>query len=194
MSFKDTPIRRKLMMIILLTTVTAVFLMLAVFLAHEFLTFRRATLQQLSTVGEVIAANSTAALAFDNQDDAKEILSALKAESHITAAALYDKTGKLFATYPAGVPDASLPVVPEKAGYHFQRLSLIGFQPVVQGGRHLGTLYLQLDTGLIMRQWFRDSLGIAVVAITIALWMAYLISKALQKTDFATHPVSGRNR
>src|SRR5438874_7612251 len=118
MLLKDLPIRRKLTVIILLTTVAALLLTRSVFFSYEFLTFRRATLQQLSTVGEVIAANSTAALAFDNQDDAKEILSALKAESHITAAALYDKTGKLFATYPAGVPDASLPVVPEKAGYH----------------------------------------------------------------------------
>ena len=181
MSFKDTPIRHKLMMIILLTTMAAVLLVFSVFFVHEFLTFRRATFQQLSTVGEVIAANSTAALAFDNQDDAKEILSALKAESHITAAALYDKTGKLFATYPAGVPDAWFPAVPENAGYHFQHLSLIGFQPVVQGGSRLGTLYLQLDTGFIMRQWFGRSLRIAVVAIAIALWMAYLISKALQK-------------
>src|SRR5213592_3107663 len=95
-SFKDLPIRRKLTLIILLTTVATLLLMRLVFFAYEFLTFRQATLRQLSTVGEVIAANSTAALAFDNQDDAKEILAALKAEQHITSAALYDKSGKLF--------------------------------------------------------------------------------------------------
>src|SRR5437016_11364187 len=150
-SFKDLPIRRKLTVIILLTTVAALLLTLSVFFGYEFLTFRQATLRQLSTVGEVIAANSTAALAFENEDDARDILAALKAEQHVTAAALYNKTGKLFAKYPAGVPEDWLPAAPEMAGYHFQDLSLIGFQPVLQGDKHLGTLYLKLDTGDIMQ-------------------------------------------
>src|SRR3989475_3385882 len=145
-SFKDLPIRRKLTVIILLTTVAALLLTLSVFFSYEFLTLRQTTLGQLSTVGEVIAANSTAALAFQNEDDAKDILAALKAEQHVTAAALYDKTGRLFAKYPAGVPDDWLPAAPEMAGYHFQELSIWGFQPVLQGEQELCTRYLQLDT------------------------------------------------
>src|SRR5438132_3075465 len=53
------------------------------------------TLKNLATLGRVIAANSTASLAFANQADAREILSALKAEPHVVAAALYDKDGRL---------------------------------------------------------------------------------------------------
>ena len=83
-SFKDLPIRRKLTVIILLTTVAALLLTLSVFFGYEFLTLRQTTLRQLSTIGEVIAANSTAALAFQNEDDAKDILAALKAEQHVT--------------------------------------------------------------------------------------------------------------
>ena len=181
MLLKDTPIRRKLTLIILLTTVAALLLSRSVFFAYEFLTFRQATLRQLSTIGEVIAANSTAALAFDNQDDAKEILAALKAEQHIVAACLYDNEGKLFAKYPADLPSPAFPDAPGEAGYHFQHLSLIGFQPVVQNNKHLGTLYLKLDMGVIMQQWFRNSIGIAVVVIAIAILVAYLISKTLQK-------------
>ena len=181
MLLKDLPIRRKLTVIILVTTVTALLLMRSIFFTYEFLTFRQATLRQLSTLGEVIAANSTAALAFENEDDAKDILDALKAERNVTAAALYDKTGQLFAKYPVGVADDQLPVAPEKAGYRFQDLCLIGFQPVVQVDKHLGTLYLKLDTGDIMRRWFRDSIGIAVVVLGAVLVIAYLISKRLQK-------------
>src|SRR5437870_5031749 len=100
MSIKDTPIRRKLTAIILLTTGAALLLTCALFFAYEFLTFRQTTVRQLSTLGEIIAANSTAALAFDNQGDANEILAALKAEPHVVAASLYKKDGKLFSTYP----------------------------------------------------------------------------------------------
>src|SRR5438105_2644504 len=79
------------------------------------------------------------------------------------------------------VPDDWLPAALEMAGYHFQDLSLIGFQPVLQGDKHLGTLYLKLDTGDIMHRWFWDSIGIAVVVLGIVLLVAYLISKTLQK-------------
>src|SRR5882724_3416722 len=101
MSFKDTPIQRKLMTMLLLTSGAVLLLTCAAFFAYEFLTFRQAMVRQLSTLAEVIAANSTAALAFENPDDAKEILSSLKAERHIVSAALYDKDGKLFSKYPA---------------------------------------------------------------------------------------------
>jgi len=80
MLLKDMSIRRKLIAIILLTTVAVLLFICSAFFVYGFLTFRQTIVRQLSTVGEVIAANSTAALAFDNQGDATEILSALKAE------------------------------------------------------------------------------------------------------------------
>lgn len=181
MAFQDIPIRRKLITIILLISVAVIALTGAAFFTYEFLTFRQATIQQLSTVGGVIAANSTAALAFENQDDAQEILSALQTEQHIAAAALYDARGKLFAKYPADLADGSFPTAPGEPGYHYQHLSLVGFQRVVQDGRNLGTLYLRLDTGGIMRRWLQNSIGIAVIVIMVALAVAYFLSQKLQK-------------
>jgi len=181
MTFKDIPIQRKLMVIIMLTTLVALVLSRAMFFAYELITFRHTTLNQLSTVGKVVAANSTAALAFDNQDDAQEILAALKAHPHLIAAALYNKQGTVFAKYPADVPDALLPASPGPAGYHYKKLTLSGFQPVEQAGRNLGTLYLQVDTEPTMRQWFWNSMLIAIGAIALTFVIAYLISKALQK-------------
>ena len=181
MPLRDIPIRRKLMVIILATTVTAVLFARVVFFGYEFLTFRAAILRQLSTVGKVIAANSTAALAFDNPGDATETLTALKAEEHVVAAALYDKSGKLFAKYPADISTNQLPATPQAAGYHFEHLSLVGFQTVTQGEKNLGMLYVKLDTGDSMHQWLVNSVLIAVVVIAIAILVAYLLSKVLQK-------------
>src|SRR5881397_1262783 len=127
MPLKDTPIQRKLMTILLLTGGTVLLLTCAAFFAYEFLTFRQATVRQLSTLGEIIAANSTAALAFDNQDDAKEVLAALKAERHIVAASLYDKNGTLFSKYPETLPPDAFPAAPEKDGYRFEHSHLATF-------------------------------------------------------------------
>jgi len=181
MSLQDMPIRRKLIVIVLFTTVTTVLLMRALSLAYEFAVFRKTTLQHLATVGHVVAANSTGALAFSNPNDGSEILSALRTEPHIVAAALYDEHGALFARYPAGTPDSLFPIRPKQPGYHYDRLSLIAFEPVAEGDRSLGTLYIRLETGDIMRQWIQSSIGIALVVIALAVIVAYLISHALQK-------------
>ncbi len=178
---KDAPIRRKLMVIILLTTITALLLMRATLLTYEFVRFQQSTTRQLSTVGQIIAANSTAAVAFANQSDAEEILSALKAEPYITAAALYDKDGKLFSKYPASLPVVDLPNTPQKDGVRSDHSYLVGFQPVVQGGKRLGTLYLQFDMGKLKHEWLRLSLGIASAVIAAVILVAYLLSRKLQQ-------------
>src|SRR6266853_1298003 len=100
MSLKDLPIKRKLMAITLVTSGVGLLLTCGAFSSYEFLAFRQTTVRHLSTLGEVIAQNSTAALAFENRDDAKETLDSLKAEPHVVAGALYDKDGKLFSEYP----------------------------------------------------------------------------------------------
>jgi PAS domain S-box-containing protein len=181
MPFRDAPIQRKLMTIIMLTSGAALLLMCAAFFTYEFLTFRQTTARHLSTLGEIIAANSTAALAFQNQDDAQEVLNALKAERHIVAAALYDENGKLFVKYPETLAVDTFPVLPEGDGYRFERASLVAFQPVVQGGnKRLGTLYLKSDSGAIYERLRLYSM-IAVLVIAVSLLVAYLLSRMLQQ-------------
>src|SRR6266550_1126655 len=100
MLFKDLPIQKKLMRVILLISGVMLLVTSSAFFAYEFYAFRQTTKQKLSSLGKVIATNSTAALAFDNHDDATEILLALKAEPHIIAASVYDEKGNLFSKYP----------------------------------------------------------------------------------------------
>src|SRR5437879_13910045 len=121
-AFRDITIQRKLMTIILLISGAVLLLTCSAFFAYELLTFRQTTVRQLSTLGEVIATNSTAALAFQNQNDAQEILAAVKAERHIVAACLYDNEGKLFAKYPRDLPANAFPAAAERDGYRVHHL------------------------------------------------------------------------
>jgi PAS domain S-box-containing protein len=181
MPLRDTPIQRKLMIIILLTSGTVLLLMCAAFFTYEFVTFRQTTALHLSTMGEVIAANSTAALAFQNPDDAKEVLSALKAERHIVAAALYDQDGKLFVSYPDSLPANALPAKPGADGYSFTRTSLVAYKPVVQNGENrLGTLYLQSDLGAMYERLQLYGI-IAISVVGVSLLLAYFLSRTLQR-------------
>lgn len=181
MKQSDASIQRKLMRVILLTSGVVLLLTCAAFFAYEYITFRQATVRKLSTLGEIIASNSTAALAFDDKDNASEILNALKAEKHIVAAALYDTTGQLFSTYPAAIPDKDFPTRLESAGYRFTNAAIEGYQPVVQGTKRLGTLYLKSDMEAIYDR-FRLYGIIASIFIGVSFLFAYLLSRRLQRS------------
>jgi len=178
--FKDTPIRQKLVVIILLTCGAVLLLTCTSFFTYELLTFRQSMVRQVSTIGKIVADNSTAALAFQNADDAKEILSALKAEPHVVAASLYTAEGKLFSKYPANLPDAAFPDAPAEDGYRFERSHLDGFQPVVQGDKRIGTLYLENDLGAVYERFRLYGLMIVLV-VAVSFLLAYTLSTALQK-------------
>src|SRR5882724_1693082 len=184
MATNSTPIRRTLMSMVMLTSGVVLLLSTAASFAYEFLSYRQSAAHTLAMLGDVIANNSTAALAFSNADDAASILAALKAEPHIVAAALYDKQGELFATYEQS-SDASLstsraPIHPGASGYGFDKSYLAGFQPVVENERRLGTLYLKSDTGAINDQ-LRVHGAIIGVVIAISCLVAYLLSRSLQR-------------
>src|SRR5882724_2190240 len=98
MAVSSTPIRRTLMRMIFISSGAVLAVTTTAFCSYEFLTFRQSSVQQLQILSQAIASNSTAALAFDNADDASVVLSAFKADPHIAAAALYDSQGKVFAT------------------------------------------------------------------------------------------------
>jgi signal transduction histidine kinase len=178
MIIKDKPIQQQLMTVVLVITGAALLLTCVAFFVYEFFAFRQTTVRELTTLGEIIASNSTAALAFDNRDDANEILAALKAEKHIVAASLYDKTGQLFSQYPATLAASAFPTKPQKEGYQFEDGFLVSFQPVAQGTRTLGVLYLKSDMGA-MYERFRLYGGIALGVVAVSFLLAYLLSRSL---------------
>ncbi|HEY5748716.1 MAG TPA: ATP-binding protein [Chryseolinea sp.] len=176
---RNTPIQQKLMKVIMLTSGAVLLLTCASFFAYELVTFRQSSIRQLSTLGEIIATNSTAALAFDDSTAANEILSALKAERHVVAACLYDADGKLFSSYRANAQQGAFPAAPETDGYQFTDAYFGGYQSVVQGDKRLGTLYLKSDTGA-MYERLRLYGSIAVLVVALSFLLAYLLSKNLQ--------------
>ena len=177
----STPIRRQLIRMVLLTTGAVVLLTTAALFAYDFVTFRQSSRQQLDTLGRAIAANATAALAFDNTDDAEAVLAAFEADRHIAAAALYDMSGSLFAVYPKGNPASGFPVHPQdrNAAYRFEGSYLVGFLPVTEGGRRLGTLFVRSDVRAINDR-IRVYGGIVAALLAASALLAYAISRQLQ--------------
>jgi signal transduction histidine kinase/ActR/RegA family two-component response regulator/HAMP domain-containing protein len=167
--------------IMLLTSAAAIVLTCSALILYELVTTRDESLQQVATLARIVSANSTAALAFRDDQDAQEVLATLRTEPSIVAAALYNADGKPFATYAAG--DTRGEAFPQQLGadgYSFSAGRLEGFEPVSEGpNRRLGTLYLRADTSaLYARFWLWGA--IAAAAMVASMLVAYFLSRIFQ--------------
>ncbi len=89
----------KLSLLIVLATSLTVFLTAAGFTAYQFRVSRAALVSEISSVAQVVAANTTAALTFGDEVTADELLGAFREDSRISQAVLYGADGAVFATY-----------------------------------------------------------------------------------------------
>ena len=169
------------MSVILLTCGIVLSLMCVAYVVLEYVSFRNTAKNNISTLGAVIATNSSAALAFDSQIDAQEVLNALNAEPDIAIAALYDKEKQLFVTYPADTSNQIFPEVRESRYYWFQGGFLEGFEPVLQKNEIQGYLYVKSDLKTMYRQLGYYIL-VGVALIMMSLLVAFLLSRILQRT------------
>ena len=177
---RDTPIKRKLMLVILLTSSFALLLMGSAVITYELVTFRRSLVVNMGVLGQIVASNSTAALAFQDPKSAQEILGALSAERQITAAAIYDQNGNIFARFPTNVPPASFPSQPRAKGYAFERSHLLMYQPIAQEGTRLGTIYIKADLGE-MYQRFRFYGALLLIVTACSFLGAIMLTTTLQR-------------
>src|SRR5438034_4713092 len=111
-SFLEQSLRRKLMLITMMTSGVALVVAAAAFLSSDVVTVRRDMVSDLHSLARVIGANCVAQLTFKDKNSAMDTLSALKARPSIVAAALYDQDNTRFAYYLQGNRKANTP--PEK--------------------------------------------------------------------------------
>jgi diguanylate cyclase (GGDEF)-like protein len=142
-SFRDTPIRQKLVVISLLSSGAALLLACAAFVAYELGAYREATLHKLESVAGVIGANSAAALSFDDPRSATTTLSALRAEKMVVAACIYGSDGHLFAAYHRKDTDGGCrDVRPEAVEEQLEGRSLSLSLPIVEDEEPIGSIVI----------------------------------------------------
>ena len=186
---RDLSIRRKLTLITMTTTVVALVMACAAFLAYEVLTFRGKMARDLAILADVIGTNSTGALAFSDETAARDALSALQAQPNVVAACTSDKHGQPFARYArTGVEGA---VVPESAGDEATVIgtSSIGvLRRVRLDGETIGTVFILSDLGEFqgrIRRYAIIMLAVLLTASLVALALARRIATNAPMSNFA---------
>ena len=134
MKFRNWSVGHKLMFLMMAASSAALLLVCAVLLGYDVVTSKSATAEHLSTLVQIIADNSKAALSFGDQAAAGEVLATLKAEPHITAACIFDKQGKPFASYhPKGASSSNAPPL-RSPGTYSESDHLMQYLPMTLAG------------------------------------------------------------
>ncbi|MBL9169472.1 MAG: PAS domain S-box protein [Verrucomicrobiales bacterium] len=145
MRFRDFPIKRKLVVVNLATSFSVLILTCVALFSYELHSYKAASTRAISTMAELIAANSAAVIIFDDKKLAEELLSGLRAEPEIVAAALFDHQGQLYARYPAHQTNNPIATAEVPDGVLFQDNFLTIVRAVVEGHRRVGTLIVKAD-------------------------------------------------
>jgi len=165
MRFRDFPIKRKLTIIIMLTSIFVLLLTAAGFLIYEIIGFKKTMVSDLTSLAEVIGRNSTAALSFNDGSSAHETLSALSAKPNVTTACIYTKEGRIFARFQSPKsngttpPDISQDVKRQSSrfpsgGFNMLHNYLDIWHKIIFAGETVGFVYLQSDLeNLYFRLW-----------------------------------------
>jgi signal transduction histidine kinase/ActR/RegA family two-component response regulator len=172
-------VHRKLLAIILATTLVALMVAIGAFVAYNLNMDHEHQISDMTTQSELLGHMTAAALAFDDEQLAVQNLSLLRFRPNVRAAALYSAGGGLFATYAAPSNRDRFPESPQEESVHTDGPDLIIFKRIVHKGEFLGTVYLRVDQGFSSS--VADYAGIACLVILAAMLTAFLLSIRLQK-------------
>ncbi len=176
------PQRIRARLIVLSTVVAGSALMLActVFWAYESILYLQALERESSTIAQMLADNSIAALTFDDRVAANEIANTLRAEPRVTRACFFNATGTVLATYRRPGETADCPAASPHKLAHFTVHHLLISQPAVLKVEAVGSVFLEIDLAEMYVMWLRYGI-ISALIVSVATLFAMVLSSKLQR-------------
>ena len=179
-------LRRKVTLLVLATTVSALALSGLALILYDLRSYERLSTADLATQGEVLARATAPALTFGDKRTAQKDLSVMQVRPRVLAAAVYGRDGRLFAAYnKPGAAEEPFPQLAEAAGVTISGGEIRVFRPIVENGETIGSVFLRAE----YEPWARlfDYMTIIGMVMLASLGAAALVSARLQSA--VTTPV-----
>ena len=187
--FRDLSIKRKLTLIMMLISIVALVLSCASFIVYDQIFSRRAMAEDLASLAELIGSNSTAAITFNDQDSATEILEALRVKPQITSAVIYNREAKPFAQYVRHDQLSSFRTPePQPDGSHLTADRLKLFHGITLDGEVVGFLYLESDLQDLHSRLAHYSWIVGIIVLA-SCFLSFLLSSRFQRV--ISRPIVG---
>ncbi len=188
MDFKDLSLKRKLTIILMVTSTIAVLMASATSVIFTYFHQREQLTSQLTVLADVIAHNCQASLSFGIPEDAENLLTGLKVRPTIKCACILDASGLEFAKYDNGMGNCSFGLLKfSPKGILYQQGMIFIVRPIVLENEVIGQIVLVDDMQTLKSSIKRD-VFIVILATVIALTVAFLIASRLQ--GFIYRPIS----
>ena len=165
----------------MVTTLVALLLSAGALLVYELLSFRDAWVDDLRTQADLIARSSEATIVFNDPKAARENLAVLKLRPRVRAAAIFQASGRPFASFAAD-QSASPPTRADArllaAGSRFVGSTLEVSYPIEHDGEFIGSVYMAAEHDV----WARAGTYAAILsAVTLgSLGFAFVVFGRLQ--------------
>lgn len=185
MFLKDTSIQSKITTVIMLTTVSALFLAVATVFAFEVHGFRLTIRREIASIAEIIGSNMTAALEFDDKAAGTRILSALEKDPRIITAGVYTPQGDLFASFQRNGEEMQAPLKLTQAPFQNKDL-IMDAHSIFLNDTKVGTLVIYAIDKKINSRLFEYIL-ILLSALIISTLGALVLSSVLRR--FISEPI-----
>ncbi len=196
---QHTSIRKKIIFIIMLTSTVTLLVASLSYLLYDALKVRQGIKEELASMAEIIGSNTAAAIMFNDAKAAQKTLATLQDHSHIFAAYIITSDNRIFAQYLSkGADREQLKIVPKhgvmsyvdpealtkllkktSASWDFDTDFEV-VRKITLDGDEIGTVAIQahsLEKIFAKMKWF---IGLAVIIMLSASFMAFIISAKLQ--------------
>jgi PAS domain S-box-containing protein len=166
----------------MVTTALALFATSFVFIVTEYVVLRSSMVNNAMGIGRTIASNVVANLSFSDNLSAQETLSTLRSVPGISAAAIYDNSGNLFAGYgKEAYRMAAKITIPKQETYNFERSHVDTYTQVVLDKEIIGCVFIRSDISSFYTR-VKSYIVVLLVVMSLALLLSYfMFSKLLQK-------------
>lgn len=141
---KDIPIKRKFLYLGLAVTSIAIVFLVIILSLYEAYKVRKSLINNLTIMSRMVAGQSTAAIVFNDRQNAQEILQILVTSPDIVYAAIYKKNGELFAEYRASRSESiEIEKFFQGYGYDFSFKYLSLTVPIYLDKEEIGYVYIR---------------------------------------------------
>jgi PAS domain S-box-containing protein len=184
MATTSTPIKRRIKLVMLLTSLTVLGLTSSCFVIYEWAASRQDLEKGVRVVAQIIAANSGPYLLAQRRDEARTMLSTLAAAKQILSAALYDDQQRLFAYYPTNASPSLFPVKPPPLGRQFTASRLRWCVPVSENGVELGALLMESNLTPVyqhVRLYTLPGLLVIIGAVLVAWFLTNYLQSSISQ-------------
>ncbi len=182
LKMSDMSFKRKIIWIIMMTSVSVLLLSITTQMTTELINFKNRMVENLCIMGDIIGKNCTAALLFNDAKAAEEILMATKSDPHILESSVLTKNGELFAKYLREDLSENKPE-PEStkgADHHFGLNHLSVTRQILLNDQVIGLVHLRKDLGEFYAI-LKDYLVMVFIILTFCSLFAYTLSSRMQK-------------